>query len=110
MNRLSGKTAIVTGASLGIGRAVSIRMAEEGAKVALLDLLDAEGAALERELTGRGFAAKYFRCDVAREAEVEKAFGDAVKHFGRLDILVNNAGISGATKPTHELKIGRAHV
>ena len=59
MNRLAGKVAIITGASLGIGRAIATRMAQEGAKVALLDMLDTEGAALERELGAA--SAKYFR-------------------------------------------------
>lgn len=101
MNRLSGKVAIVTGAALGIGRAIVRHMSEEGAQVAILDLLETEARALESELGGRGV--KFWRCDVAKEVEVEVAFSAAVRHFGRLDIVVNNAGISGVNKPTHEV-------
>jgi NAD(P)-dependent dehydrogenase (short-subunit alcohol dehydrogenase family) len=103
MDRLKGKTAIVTGAALGLGRATAIRMAEEGAAVALLDLHDETGEALAAELRGRSLKARYWRCDVAKEAEVERVFGEAAAHFGRLDIVVNNAGVAGANKPTHEL-------
>ena len=103
MNRLAGKVAIVTGACLGIGRAVATRMVEEGARVALLDVIDAEGGVAESALRLGGFDVKYWHCDVAKEADVSRAVGAAVEHFGRLDILVNNAGISGANKPTHEL-------
>ncbi len=103
MNRLKGKTAIVTGAALGIGKACAIRLAEEGAGVALLDLHDSEGAAVVGELERRGLKARYWRCDVSKETEVSRAIGEAAAHFGRIDVLVNNAGISGANKPTHEL-------
>ena len=103
MNRLAEKVAIVTGAALGLGRAIATRMAEEGAKVALLDVLDDEGITLEKELGGRGGQAKYWRCDVSKEADVKAAFAAVAKHFGKLDILVNNAGVSGANKPTHEV-------
>ena len=101
MNRLSGKVAIITGAALGLGSATAIRMMQEGARVALLDVLDTEGLRLEREAPAG--AAKYWHCDVACEAAVTAVFGDVVRHFGRLDIVVNNAGISGANKPTHEI-------
>ncbi len=103
MNRLSGKVAIVTGAALGLGRAIALRMAEEGAKVAVLDVLDADGEKFAEELRGRGFGAAYWHCDVSREAEVAQCFAAAVAKFGRLDIVVNNAGVSGANKPTHEI-------
>ena len=103
MNRLSGKVAVITGAALGLGRAMALRMAEEGAKVAILDVLDEDGRAFEKDLAGRGFAVKYWHCDVSKEAEVASAFAGAAKHFGRLDVVVNNAGVSGANKPTHEI-------
>jgi NAD(P)-dependent dehydrogenase (short-subunit alcohol dehydrogenase family) len=103
MDRLKGKVAIVTGAGLGLGRAASIRMAEEGAKVALFDMLDKEGRELERELLGRGFSVKFWHCDVTREAEVAQAINDVAIHFGGLNVIVNNAGISGVNKPTHEI-------
>ncbi len=103
MDRLKGKVAAITGAALGLGRATATRMAEEGARVAVLDVLDREGAALAAELSGRGFTARFWRCDVAREAEVERVFAEIAQHFGRLDVLVNNAGVSGANKPTHEI-------
>ena len=103
MNRLKNKVAVITGGALGLGRATAIRMAEEGAAVAILDVLDKEGEALVKELAGRDRRAKYWHCDVSREADVAKVFADVVSREGGLHILVNNAGVSGANKPTHEL-------
>ncbi|HKQ46273.1 MAG TPA: glucose 1-dehydrogenase [Rhizomicrobium sp.] len=103
MNRLRGKVAIVTGGCLGIGRATAARMAEEGASVAILDIIEEAGENQEIELVQRGFNAKYFWCDVSKEVEVAAVFDKVVKHFGRLDIVVNNAGVSGANRPTHEI-------
>ncbi|HXQ13068.1 MAG TPA: glucose 1-dehydrogenase [Caulobacteraceae bacterium] len=103
MNRLKDKVAIVTGAALGIGRATATRMAQEGAAVALLDLHDDVGRDLAADLSARGGKGRYWRCDVTREAEIARVFGEVVGEFGGLDILVNNAGVAGANKPTHEL-------
>ena len=103
MNRLSGKVALITGAALGLGRATALRMAEEGAKVAILDVLDSDGRAFEKEVTGRGFTAKYWHCDVSKESEVASVFSAVAQHFGQLNVIVNNAGVSGANKPTHEI-------
>ncbi len=103
MDRLKDKIAIVTGAALGLGRAIATRMAQEGAAVALLDLHDDVGRDLAGDLSARGGKARYWRCDVTREAEIARVFGEAVAEFGGLDVLVNNAGVAGADKPTHEL-------
>ncbi|HZP87037.1 MAG TPA: glucose 1-dehydrogenase [Burkholderiales bacterium] len=103
MNRLNGKTAIVTGGSVGIGRACVLRMAEEGAGVAIFDVRDSDGIGLADALQARNLKARYWHVDVSRESEVQQAISEVVGHFGRLDVLVNNAGIAGANKPTHEL-------
>lgn len=103
MDRLKGKVAAITGASLGLGRATAVRMAEEGAAVALLDVLDEAGATLAAELTDRGLPARYWRCDVTSETEVARVLDEVVAHFGSLNVLVNNAGVAGANKPTHEI-------
>ena len=103
MDRLKDKVAIITGAALGLGRATAIRMAEEGAAVAILDMLEEEGLALAAELEGRGLKARFWRCDVTSEAEVHRVIDEVAARFGGLDVLVNNAGVSGANKPTHEV-------
>ena len=103
MNRLAGKTAIVTGGAVGIGRACVKRMAEEGAKVAIFDLLEAEGEALAAELTARGHDVAFWQVDVADEAALKTAIDAAAARFGGLHVMVNNAGISGSPKPTDQV-------
>ncbi|MDR7125712.1 glucose 1-dehydrogenase [Pseudotabrizicola sp. 4114] len=103
MNRLAGKTAIVTGGAVGIGRACVIRMAEEGAKVAILDMLEAEGKALAADLTAKGHEVGFWQVDVVDEAGMKAAIDAAAARFGSLDVLVNNAGISGSPKPTDQV-------
>lgn len=103
MKRLEGKVAIVTGGSLGIGKATATRMAEEGAKVAITDILDKEGETLARAITSDGGEATYWHMDVSKENEVKTTFAEIFKHYGKLNVLVNNAGIAGDNKPTHEL-------
>ena len=103
MNRAKGKTCIVTGAALGIGRACALRLAQEGAQLALFDVLDEPGLALANELQEAGAKAHYWHVDVSLEEQVRLAIDGSVEHYGAVHVLVNNAGIAGANKPTHEL-------
>ena len=103
MNRLAGKAAIVTGGAVGIGRACVQRMAEEGAKVAILDMLESEGRDLAAELTAAGHKAAFWAVDVTDEAKVKAAIDAAAERFGSLHVMVNNAGISGSPKPTDQV-------
>lgn len=103
MKRVQHKVCIVTGGALGIGRACVQRLAEEGARVAVFDILDGEGQALVQGLRAQGFDAAYWHVDVSDESAVASSIGAVVARFGALHVLVNNAGISGANKPTHEL-------
>jgi NAD(P)-dependent dehydrogenase (short-subunit alcohol dehydrogenase family) len=103
MNRLVDKVAVITGGAVGLGRATDIRMAEEGASVAILDVLEAEGLDLVQGLRKRNLPVAWWRCDVSSESEVRTVMQEVVEHFGRIDILVNNAGVAGVNKPTHEI-------
>ncbi|TAJ73602.1 MAG: glucose 1-dehydrogenase [Phenylobacterium sp.] len=103
MNRLKGKVAVITGAALGLGRATALRMAEEGATIALTDVLAAELGEFADELTGKGFTACGWPLDVSKEADVERVLGQVAQRFGRIDILVNNAGVAGVSKPTDQI-------
>ena len=95
MGLLTGKTALVTGASKGIGRAIATKMAQEGANVAFTYLSSVEkGEALEKELAAFGIRAKGFRSNAAKFAAAEELVNAVVTEFGSLDILVNNAGIT----------------
>jgi NAD(P)-dependent dehydrogenase (short-subunit alcohol dehydrogenase family) len=104
--RLSNKVALVTGGALGIGRAACLRLAQEGARVAVTDVVEKEALDVVEAITGAGGQAHFWRLDVSSEANVRKVFAGVDRAFGRLDVLVNNAGISGANKPTHELTEG----
>jgi len=103
MDRLRGKVAVITGGALGLGRATAVRMAEEGAAVAITDVLANEANDLVDELLDRNLLACSWSLDVSREADVERVLAEVAKRFGRINILVNNAGVAGANKPTDQL-------
>lgn len=95
MKLLEGKTALITGASKGIGRAIALKFAEQGANVAFTYLSSVEkGQALEAELSAQGVKAKGYRSDASNFAAAEELIGAIVEEFGGLNILVNNAGIT----------------
>ena len=103
MKRTENKVVIVTGGALGIGRETCLLLSQEGAKVAVTDVLEQEGKELIKEINQAGGIAKFWHLDVTDEKEVEKVYAQVVKEFGKLDATVNNAGIAGADKPTHKL-------
>ena len=95
MKLLEGKTALITGASKGIGRSIANRFAEQGANIAFTYLSSVEkGLALEKELIETGVKAKGYRSDASDFTAAEQLINDVVGEFGSLDILVNNAGIT----------------
>lgn len=95
MKLLEGKTALITGASKGIGRAIAEEFAEQGANVAFTYLSSVEkGQALEKELESKGIKAKGYRSDASDYAAAQDLIAGVVEDFGSLDILINNAGIT----------------
>jgi len=100
--RLQGKVAMVTGSTKGIGRAVAIGYAEEGATVIVCGRSEDLAKNLAGELTGKGRKAVALRLDVTNVDSVNQVVAQVVKQFGRIDILVNNAGISPIWKRVEE--------
>jgi 3-oxoacyl-[acyl-carrier protein] reductase len=95
MKLLEGKTALITGASKGIGRKIAEKFAEQGANVAFTYLSSVEkGEALEQELKAYGTTVKGYRSDASKFDEAEKLISNIIADFGTLDIVVNNAGIT----------------
>ena len=91
--RFEKKTALITGAAVGIGRACAVKLASEGAKVVALDLNEEKLDTLKAEVAKAGGEILTLVCDVSDEAAVNEAFAAAKAHFGRIDILVNNAAL-----------------
>jgi len=94
--RLDGKVALITGGASGMGASMARVFAGEGAKVAVADMLEAEGRTLVGEITRANGAAIFQKLDVTSEAEWQAAIAATLAAFGKLDILVNDAGISGS--------------
>ena len=97
MKLLEGKVAVVTGAARGIGKAIALQFAKEGADVAFTDLtIDENGKATEAEIAALGVKAKGYASNAADFEQTHKVIEEIVKDFGRIDILVNNAGMSSS--------------
>lgn len=95
MGLLDGKTALITGAARGIGKAIALKFAEEGANVAFTDLvIDENGKATEAEIAAKGVKAKGYASNAADFAQTEQVVSQVKEEFGSIDILVNNAGIT----------------
>ena len=90
MERLEGKRALVTGAGAGIGRAIALRLAGEGARVALADVNEEAAEGVAGEIGG---GSPVYRVDVTKADEMENLIGSVVGEFGGLDVMVNNAGV-----------------
>ena len=90
--KLRGKTALVTGGGRGIGRAIALGLAQEGAQVAVLDILADSATAVAREIEATGVKALALPADLTKRAQVDRAVADTLAQFGQIDILVNNAG------------------
>lgn len=95
MGLLNGKSALVTGAGSGFGRAGAMTFAREGAMVAVADIDADNGAAVVKAIREAGGQAVFIRADVSKMDEVERMVGEAVRAFGRLDIFWHNAGNVG---------------
>lgn len=89
---LKGKVIVITGAARGIGRAIALAFAKEGAKVMINDVAD--GTPVEQEIKNIGQEAAFIKANIASLEEAEQLFNKTVERFGRIDVLINNAGIT----------------
>ncbi len=105
-SRFAGKVAIITGAGSGIGKATALKLASEGAHVALFDLVNDRISKTEDEINSvyKG-AARAFDVDISDASRVEKAVLETVELFGGLDIVFANAGINGVSAPIEEIQV-----
>lgn len=100
---VKGKNVLITGGASGIGAMTASILAERGANVVISDINDAQGEALVSELTEKGHAIHYMRCDVANAASVEAFFAFAQEKMGSIDVVLNNAGVDHKPSAIHEI-------
>lgn len=100
-NRLDGKVAVITGGATGIGRATALAFAEQGAKVSILDIQIEEGEKTAQMIRDAGGEARFFKADVTKADEIDRAFDQAITAFGPYNVLFNHAGTI-VVKPLHE--------
>jgi 3-oxoacyl-[acyl-carrier protein] reductase len=105
----SGKVALITGASVGIGRATAILLAQKGAKVILLDVNYEKLQSVKEEISVCNNDVLIYKCDVSDEANVNSVILDAIEKFGRIDILVNNAALWRNFEPFEETTTEKWH-
>jgi len=103
MARLDGKVAVITGGANGIGAAIAVAMAAEGASVAIGDIADDKGAEVGRQIKSAGGRAIFVHCDVSDGRSIKALVDKAVETFGALDIMVNNAAIAIGGMGVHEM-------
>lgn len=101
MSRLKDRVAVVSGAATGIGRAIAVRLAAEGAQIEILDIQDASEVCAE--IRASGGVANSELCDVTNEAQIQQAVEAIGQRHDHVDILVNNAGILSGRTPWHQL-------
>ena len=99
--RLENKTALVTGASKGMGESEARLFASQGANVVLCDVDEREGEKTVKSITESGGTAEFMQCDVTNESDWEKVINATTNKFGSLDVLVNNAGLSSGSTEDH---------
>ena len=102
MKNLQDKVAIITGAGSGIGKAVALLFASEGAKVVVTDISEQNGNDAVSEIKAQGGEASFFKADTSKSGEQESLVAETLKKYGGLHIAVNNAGIGGPLKPVGE--------
>jgi NAD(P)-dependent dehydrogenase (short-subunit alcohol dehydrogenase family) len=103
--RFEGKTAFITGAASGIGRATAIAFTAEGARVAITDRGEAALQETAEQVMAVGGDVLTVTCDVSKPEEVASALAKAVKAFGRIDCAFNNAGVENKAAPLHEIEL-----
>jgi NAD(P)-dependent dehydrogenase (short-subunit alcohol dehydrogenase family) len=101
--RFEGKVAVVTGGATGIGRAIALRLGQEGAVVVIADVKVGFAEETERDLRALNGQSRFIRCDVSQSAEVQAMVDAVIAEHGRIDVLVNDAGIPGTLVPIDEL-------
>ena len=105
MPDLTGKTAIVTGAAMGIGRDTAITLAHAGCAVMVADIEEQQGQQTVGDIEAMGGKAAFTACDVGDEASVIQLIDATLKTFGRLDIAVNNAGVESSATPLYQREL-----
>ena len=103
--RFADKVALITGGGAGLGRATALRLAEEGARVAVADLLSERADAVAEEIESLGACGLSIRCDVASEGDCRRMVEETVAAFGRLDVLFTSAGLHGGGRTVEDTDV-----